>query len=288
MIIGSVHSTLLALLKDLDGGSETQALGPDADNTDHEFTGTGVVKYHSVPYAKFLIPNGPSQKNSTNTTTTTTTTTSPLSAEELAKRKASRDLHTYMNDDGLVQWHTGEDIKMLIFNAADLHHRPLPSGFIYGVVSEDNLQLVLDRTNIPRSKRTLRLLRSAGIYDSRGDGDRDGDNSTPRLIAWAFLGLDGSLTSLHVEKEYRGQGFAKAVVGKLFREALSRPGGEQQKEEEEEDAAAAKEVSASADDGWAHSDTAEDNVQSQGVAKALGGRVGWRIYWVGVDLSKVQ
>ncbi len=36
---------------------------------------------------------------------------------------------------------------------------------------------------------------------------------------------------------------------------------------------------------WAHSDVAEDNVESAGVAKALGGQEGWRVRWVSVDLA---
>ena len=42
------------------------------------------------------------------------------------------------------------------------------------------------------------------------------------------------------------------------------------------------------EEGWAHSDVAESNVESAGVARGLGGKVGWRVRWVGVDLGLVR
>ena len=37
-----------------------------------------------------------------------------------------------------------------------------------------------------------------------------------------------------------------------------------------------------------HSDIAEGNLESAGVAKGLGGVVGWSVRWVGVDMREVR
>lgn len=95
-------------------------------------------------------------------------------------------------------------------------------------------------------RRTVILLPSMAVY--RDDG-------TP--IAWAFLGPDSSLSSLHCEEEWRGKGFAKAVAVKIFRERL-------------------KEYD---DDGHCWADVAPDNPQSQRVCKSLGGKVAWTVSW---------
>lgn len=48
-------------------------------------------------------------------------------------------------------------------------------------------------------------------------GSREGqEESRGELIAWAFLGPDGSLTTLHVEPAFRGRGIAKVLTRRLF------------------------------------------------------------------------
>jgi len=59
-----------------------------------------------------------------------------------------------------------------------------------------------------------------GEGEGEGDGDaeteKEGDTQRGELIAWAFLGPDGSLTTLHVEPEFRGKGIAKMLTRRLF------------------------------------------------------------------------
>ncbi|KAK0515612.1 hypothetical protein JMJ35_001646 [Cladonia borealis] len=93
-------------------------------------------------------------------------------------------------------------------NDSDL---PLPPGYHYShpLPSLNDYALVLSRTSIPRSEATLAKLGSVGIRylppsssspEEKGEEKREiGD-----LISWAFLGPDGSLTSLHVEPQHRG------------------------------------------------------------------------------------
>lgn len=40
--------------------------------------------------------------------------------------------------------------------------------------------------------------------------------------------------------------------------------------------------------GWAHADVEVDDVESAGVVRGLGGKEGWRVRWVSVDLERVE
>lgn len=138
------------------------------------------------------------------------------------------------------------------------------------------------RTAIPKTEATLAELGNVGIrYASRGsshEGDDEGEAERgDQLIAWAFMGVDGSLTSLHVEPAHRGKGLAKAVGGMLLRGLAGDPGAMGFAPVGEGDVV-----------GMAHSDVAVGNVESAGVAKGLGGREGWRVRWVSVDLGRVE
>jgi hypothetical protein len=119
------------------------------------------------------------------------------------------------------------------------------------------MDTVKARTNIPRSAKTLLSLESVGVFDEASD----------KPVAWTFLGLDGSLTTLHTESEHRGKGVAKAVAAKIMREYA--PG------------------LAVDDEGnaWSHADVYLGNVQSEGVCKSLGGKPLWKDYWIRVDLE---
>ncbi|KAI0890076.1 uncharacterized protein GGS22DRAFT_183427 [Annulohypoxylon maeteangense] len=142
-----------------------------------------------------------------------------------------------------------------IFRLQDLPavRDPLGEGMEWGPVRRKDIPLMLSRTKIPRTERTVMLLPSMAVY--RDDG-------TP--IAWAFLGPDSSLSSLHCEEEWRGKGFAKAVAVNIFRERL-------------------KDFD---DDGHCWANVAPDNPKSQRVCKSLGGKVAWAVSWSRIDLDK--
>ncbi|KAI2833035.1 hypothetical protein CBS147321_2840 [Aspergillus niger] len=127
----------------------------------------------------------------------------------------------------------------------------LPPGFHFsdGCIPREKLGLVRSRTVIPRSEETLAKLRSCAVY-------RDGSEEP---VAWAFLGTDGTLATLHVEEEVRGLGLAGVVGREVMRRGI------------EEDM--------SLNDGWMHSNAAEDNLASRRVMEKLGGRVGWMVCW---------
>ncbi|GAW22910.1 hypothetical protein ANO14919_124560 [Xylariales sp. No.14919] len=123
----------------------------------------------------------------------------------------------------------------------------------WDTVRREDIPFILSRSKIHRRERTVKLLASTALYL---------EDSTP--IAWAFLGPDSSLSSLHCEEPYRGRGIAKAVAVKLLRGHLGRYSDEPY--------------------GWA--DVAPDNIQSQSVCRSLHGQVGWQISWSRLDLDQ--
>ncbi|KAF2270586.1 hypothetical protein CC78DRAFT_136069 [Lojkania enalia] len=150
------------------------------------------------------------------------------------------------------------ELNKFIFRVSDLPRtKKLPKGLRWGEVREEDVTIVQARTSIPRTRRTLLSLKSVCVFDEK---------DTP--VAWTFLGLDGSLTTLHVEPEYRGNGVAKAVAAKAIREfapglAVDGKG-----------------------DAWAHADVYVGNVQSEGVCRSLGATVGWQLFWIRIDVGK--
>jgi GNAT superfamily N-acetyltransferase len=139
----------------------------------------------------------------------------------------------------------------------------LPDGLCWERVIPSDFELVRSRTAIPRQDATLALLPSMAIHSIAPDSE------TSLPIAWTFLGVDASLTSLHVEPEWRGKGLAKKLASKIFGDRVVFNG------EGEEDM-------------WAHADVAVDNLQSQGVCKSLGGEQWWTVYWIRLDLGRVN
>lgn len=148
--------------------------------------------------------------------------------------------------------------------------RSLPPGFVYGKVDPKDYPLVKSRTQIPRQDRTLVKLPSVAIYPT------DTSSSTPQPIAWAFLGLDASLTTLHVEPAYRGLGLAKSLSLKLFSENMNiywqyNPStGEQ---------------NGHVDERYGHADVATDNIASQRVCESLGGNWHFEVFWMRIVLA---
>ncbi|KAI7787120.1 hypothetical protein LA080_001213 [Diaporthe eres] len=125
-------------------------------------------------------------------------------------------------------------------------------GLRWDVVRREDVPLIASRTYIPKIEATLMSEPSVGVRDAAGT-----------LVAWGFIGVAGTLSTLHVEEPYRGKGMAKAVATKVLREHSF------------------------GDDGWGSADVHIDNVQSQGVCKGLGGEKGWRNCWTVVDLDSI-
>ncbi|POS76155.1 hypothetical protein DHEL01_v205454 [Diaporthe helianthi] len=117
-------------------------------------------------------------------------------------------------------------------------------GLRWDVVRRDDVPLIASRTYIPKIEATLMSEPSVAVRDAEGT-----------LVAWGFMGVAGTLSTLHVEEPFRGKGLAKAVATKVLREHSF------------------------GNDGWGSADVHVDNAQSQGVCKALGGEKGWKNCW---------
>jgi GNAT superfamily N-acetyltransferase len=87
--------------------------------------------------------------------------------------------------------------------------RPLPQGFTIGRVPEEQLDIVLATSTIVRQPSTMLLLPNVGILSEAG-----------KLVAWGYIGIDGSFATLYVLEEYRGKGLATSVAVELMAEVL--------------------------------------------------------------------
>lgn len=134
------------------------------------------------------------------------------------------------------------------------------------------------RTEIARQDYTLARLPCVAIFPSGakpagGEDQGSGGEEAQAPIAWAFAGLDGSLTSLHVEASHRRLGLGKLMTGKLIREEMGRFFGEDRHGREGEKVA--------------HGNVMVGNEASKGMCESLGGRDVGEVFWVRVDLDRL-
>lgn len=143
----------------------------------------------------------------------------------------------------------------------------LPEGYSFSTVASDEVGLCMSRSDIPRREGTLRGPASAAVRYGK------------ELVAWIFLGVDGSLINLYVEPGHRKLGLAQAVSRRLIvrmAEDLVGMGFE------------AYGGAKGKYDAWLGHDIGVENLDSTGVAKALEGWNGWKVRWVTVDLGAVE
>ena len=138
--------------------------------------------------------------------------------------------------------------------------RALPVGYTVARVPEDQLDIVMSTSSIPRQASTLRLLPNVGLLDKEGT-----------LVAWGYIGIDGSFATLYVLPDHRGRGLASLVAVEL----LSRmEKGEFQ------------DLGFDGSSGWTHSDVKVGNTASEGVMKSLGGSMGWESSYTWIDSDR--
>lgn len=160
----------------------------------------------------------------------------------------------------------------------------LPAGYRFhdrdgkiGVL-DSQLDLVQSRTHIPRSRAQLRLMPGSAIYvDSPGAAEGEGEEMP---IAWAFLGLDGALSTLHVEEAHRGKGLALALSKETMRRGLASEGVF---------GAGAIDLQGNGKfageiEGWVHTEVAQYNVASRRVMEKIGGEVLSTVMWTVIEV----
>ncbi|KAJ4421221.1 hypothetical protein N0V82_003853 [Gnomoniopsis sp. IMI 355080] len=125
-------------------------------------------------------------------------------------------------------------------------------GLVWSVVRREDVPLIASRTSLPKVADTLMSEPSVAVRDAEGT-----------LVAWGFMGIAGTLSTLHVEEPYRGKGIAKALATKVLREHSF------------------------GDDQWGSADVHVDNVQSQGLCKSLGAKKGMRTCWTVINFDSM-
>jgi len=149
----------------------------------------------------------------------------------------------------------------------------------------------LDGTPIPRLLGYLKEVVNAGVYYNGGEENSAGKGE---LVAYAFLGKDGSLGSLEVKIPHRGKGLAGSLSRELFRRQAetfsysshqvdaAAPGVEHRANE-------GQLLGREEREGWfSHADVGVENTGSKRVMEKLGGKIMWRVCWVEVDLDVVM
>ncbi|KAL4760022.1 uncharacterized protein BDW70DRAFT_72767 [Aspergillus foveolatus] len=199
----------------------------------------------------------------------------------------------------------------------------------YGI-TERHIPLVKSRTNIPRSTEALLAMGGVALYYSppspshpHGGPVKESVQGAEEMpIAWAFLGFDGSLSSLHVEPEHRGKGLAVAVGREVmkrgvsvfgpsytFLDSYSRPrsngsGNSNADSNSKGDRVASEARHTSALNGstgaapelpvrlgqeneeeWFFADVAVGNTASRRVMEKMGGKALWDVAWIVVEVE---
>ncbi|KAF7509525.1 hypothetical protein GJ744_007925 [Endocarpon pusillum] len=144
----------------------------------------------------------------------------------------------------------------------------LPPGYRFGPLRQPkDLQLAIDRTTIPRTVETLAQLPSRAVFFE----------DEPEPVAWGFLGVDASLTSLHTEPHHRGKNLAVLLARELLRmqgQYFSARGFEGRGDGSVENGSE-----------LGHADVGEVNLGSRRVMEKAGARPLWKVCWVEVELE---
>jgi GNAT superfamily N-acetyltransferase len=138
--------------------------------------------------------------------------------------------------------------------------RALPEGFSIGRVPADQIDIVISTSSIPRQPSTYLLLPSVGVLNAEGI-----------LVAWGYIGIDGSFATLFVQPEYRGKGLAKTVAVELL--ARSEAGD-------------FADIGFDGSSGWLHSDVYDGNEASEAVMKSIGGKIACESFYIWIDSDK--
>ncbi|KAL1892735.1 hypothetical protein Sste5346_006818 [Sporothrix stenoceras] len=141
------------------------------------------------------------------------------------------------------------------------------------VRSHEDVALVISRTPIPRTVQTLLGVPGVALREKAAVDGQDG-----ALQAWAFVGVDGSLWTLHTEPKYRGHGLAKTLAARLLRQYCGVFDATVDVPEGERDGKG---------DGWCAADVSAKNRQSQAVCKRLGAKRAWATSWIVVKYDSL-
>jgi hypothetical protein len=135
----------------------------------------------------------------------------------------------------------------------------LPPGLHWGRLQPAHLAIVRARQPYPRLEKTMATMPDIALFSD----DRDDP------IAWVLIGLDGSLTSLHVEEEWRKRGLGVLIARKVFQDGM----------------AVFWKHSGAVDPLFAHAYVAEGNIASESLLRKAEGVYGWSVHWIHTNLG---
>ncbi|PGH34197.1 hypothetical protein GX50_02971 [[Emmonsia] crescens] len=202
--------------------------------------------------------------------------------------------------DALREWPAGASYSNT--NNNNNRNNGLPPGYRFhdlnrrlGVQAR-HLDLVISRTDIPRSKELLEQMPSVAVYyDGSSDNiihscpdaivnERSGCTFGEMPVAWAFLGLDGSLCTLHVEEEHRRRGLAKVIGREVMKFGMRDDGGVFTSRSRSGPDGSTMARGEDDDHGWAFADVVLQNKASRSVMGKIGGEPAWTVKWVVVEV----
>ncbi|KAJ8068784.1 hypothetical protein OCU04_002480 [Sclerotinia nivalis] len=154
----------------------------------------------------------------------------------------------------IIAHHTRWNLYLIPTNLSSSHDLQPP--FTISRVPPEHIHLVVSTSSIPREPSTLLAQPSLCLLTAEGE-----------MIAWAFIGIDGTLATLYVQPSHRGQGLATHIA-RLLVHRLGR--GE------------FRDLGFTGESRWVHADVKDGNGGSEGVMRGLGGKKSWvsSYFWV--------
>ena len=142
------------------------------------------------------------------------------------------------------------------------------------VVEPSDYPSVMANNAYIRSPKSLKALPNCGIRDT----------TTGKLAAFAFLGADGSLRTLHVEPEWRARGLGVLLAKNLL---LGRNSDFTRDQQCGRDGKESGSIGRLEKLDLAHGDVAATNTASVRLFQKLGAVRAWEAFWVRLDLQRV-
>ncbi|TGO37504.1 hypothetical protein BHYA_0095g00020 [Botrytis hyacinthi] len=139
---------------------------------------------------------------------------------------------------------------------------PPPSSLTPSRVPAPHLNIVISTSTIPREPSTLLAQPSLCLLTPECE-----------MVAWAFIGIDGTLATLYVLPSHRGLGIATYVARELIRRFGLGDFAD---------------LGFNGSSGFVHSDVKEGNAGSEGVMRVLGGKRSWESSYLWVDCAVVD
>lgn len=144
-----------------------------------------------------------------------------------------------------------------------LSARRLPEGYELGSVPSDKIDVITSTSKVKREVATLLQNHNAAVLFT------DPNTAYKELVAWAYLSIDQSLTTMYVLPEHRGKGLAKLVAASLMGDLCDGLVGAGKTQSD-----------------WCFAQVAADNLESQKVCKALGAVFNKRTVTLGFNLEE--